>query len=459
MTLNDDTKIVKIKRSELTFKTLKKTIYKRFHKRTKFFYVDSDGDKILIANDSDLNEMVDQVNENKSDMIRIKLRTKHSHNDVPDAEARILETMLDAIIVSDKRGGIRFMNKAALSLFGLAAPAKRITQLMPVHVANNHQGFIEHYLKTGKSAAVGKTREVIALHSNGREFPISLSITETKTKRRHSFTSTIRPSHGAAAAVAAAAAAASGATQVQSNTHQYDVYESLLDAIMVINGAGTVLYSNRKMQDLLGFSQAELVGQSVNKIMLPFDAKAHDGYMRNYLSTGIAKIIGTGRKVVAQCKNGEVKPVHLTVTEQRSGPTPKDITFTSLVRLVQEEEKQEETLLQVERNIVDNLAVPALVIDDHCVIQAINSHACQLFGYTFIEIIGKNVKMLCNSADAAKHDSYVQRYVSTRESHVIGKGRRVSAARKNGQLFDILLTISERTDDEIILFTAIVLPV
>jgi two-component system sensor kinase FixL len=47
------------------------------------------------------------------------------------------------------------------------------------------------------------------------------------------------------------------------------------------------------------------------------DREKHDGYLAKYVETGKAKIIGVGRKVVAQAKDGSLKSVFLSVTEKR----------------------------------------------------------------------------------------------------------------------------------------------
>jgi PAS domain S-box-containing protein len=373
-------------------------------------------------------------------VIRLKLTPrKSSANEVARAEAEILDALMDACIVMDVSGAIKFMNRAALKMFGYASMVQRIEQLMPDSVGKQHQSYIDRYVETRKARIIGIGREVVGVHSNGSQFPAHLSVTETFTSRRHTFTGVIRPLDSVAAAVG----------------NRWEAYESLLDAVIVIDPKGSVLYANNKVEQLLQFSAAELVGQKVNKIMLPHDSRSHDSYLSNFMRTGVTKIIGSGRKVLAQAKNGEVRALNLTVTQQKLGNA--ETTFTGLIRPI-EEDREQATLLQVEREVIENLVVPACIIDDRGIIQSFNAAASTIFGYSYVEVIGKNVKMLCNPEDRAKHDSYLSNYKRTGQSKIIGKGREVIATRKNGSNFRMQLSLNERSDGEITIYTGVMLP-
>jgi len=50
----------------------------------------------------------------------------------------------------------------------------------------------------------------------------------------------------------------------------------------------------------------------------PF-AEEHDQYIRNYLKTGVKKIIGKEREVVGKTKDGAYLPLVLSITEKREG--------------------------------------------------------------------------------------------------------------------------------------------
>lgn len=65
---------------------------------------------------------------------------------------------------------------------------------------------------------------------------------------------------------------------------------------------------------------------------------------------------------MAQKKNGEIIPVHLSLAEQQISPTRR--YFTGIMRNVEEELEMKKSVLQQEREILDTLLVPSLMIDE-----------------------------------------------------------------------------------------------
>jgi two-component system sensor kinase FixL len=89
-----------------------------------------------------------------------------------------------------------------------------------------------------------------------------------------------------------------------------------------------------------------------------------------------------------------------------------------------------------------DVAVDAVVIIDHRgIIEAFNRAAEGLFGYTAAEAIGANVSLLMPEPDRSRHDGYIQRYLASGSSHVIGIGREVDARRKDGSTFPVALAV------------------
>ena len=97
---------------------------------------------------------------------------------------------------------------------------------------------------------------------------------------------------------------------------------------------------NDAAASLFGFSKAEMTGQNVSMLMPNPRKSEHDAYIQNYLRTGEAKIIGIGREVYGQKKDGTVFPLRLSISE---GAHVSGRAFTGILHdLTQEKAYQEE---------------------------------------------------------------------------------------------------------------------
>ncbi len=107
------------------------------------------------------------------------------------------------------------------------------------------------------------------------------------------------------------------------------ILENAVDAIITIDARGTIQDVNPATTRLFGYLAEEMVGQNVSLLMPTPYREEHDGYLQNYHDTGQRKIIGVGREVMGQRKDGSTFPIHLAVSEFRAGHRQ---LFTGIVR-------------------------------------------------------------------------------------------------------------------------------
>lgn len=95
------------------------------------------------------------------------------------------------------------------------------------------------------------------------------------------------------------------------------IVETVPDAMVIIDASGIVQSVSTAAERQFGFAAQELRGQNVSVLMPSPYREEHDGYLSRYLSTGERRIIGVGRVVVGQRKDGTTFPMELSVGEIR----------------------------------------------------------------------------------------------------------------------------------------------
>ena len=108
------------------------------------------------------------------------------------------------------------------------------------------------------------------------------------------------------------------------------------------------------------------------------------------------------------------------------------------------------------RRILETAIDPIISIDEKGIILLCNPAAENEFGYSTVEMMGKNIKMLMPSPYKEEHDTYLSNYMKTGIAQIIGMIRELQGERKDGSVFPMELSVSEVLDDEQRSFTGVV---
>lgn len=134
------------------------------------------------------------------------------------------------------------------------------------------------------------------------------------------------------------------------------IIETSPDGLITIDEQCRIQIVNPAAERLFQYSAEELIGQNVSILMPSPDRERHDDYVARYLRTGEKRIIGIGRIVVGQRKDGSRFPMELAVGEARIG---EHRLFTGFVRDLTERQEAERRLheLQAELLQVSRLSI------------------------------------------------------------------------------------------------------
>jgi len=91
------------------------------------------------------------------------------------------------------------------------------------------------------------------------------------------------------------------------------IIDAAVDGIIVIDSAGRIEAFNAAAERMFGYREAELLGKNVSLLMPEPYRSQHDGYIDHHLRTGEKRIIGIGRAVNGQQRDGQRFPLHLSV--------------------------------------------------------------------------------------------------------------------------------------------------
>lgn len=144
---------------------------------------------------------------------------------------------------------------------------------------------------------------------------------------------------------------------VQSELHYRSILATVPDAMVVIDERGKILSFSAAAERLFGWRESELLGENVGLLMTDDERARHQNYLRRYLDTSEARIIGLGRVVTGQKRDGTRFPMELAVGEAHS---EGHRVFTGFMRDLTERQRAELRLKELQSELIHVSRVSAM---------------------------------------------------------------------------------------------------
>ncbi|MEJ1353709.1 MAG: EAL domain-containing protein [Candidatus Sedimenticola sp. (ex Thyasira tokunagai)] len=122
------------------------------------------------------------------------------------------------------------------------------------------------------------------------------------------------------------------------------VLETAVDAIITSDESGRIEIFNSAAEKIFGYSRDEIIGRSVGMLMTENDRHNHQAYISRYLSTHTPHLVGEGREVIAQRRNGDTFYAEIALSETTLGGRT---TFTAIIRDISDQKQSQERITQL----------------------------------------------------------------------------------------------------------------
>ncbi len=126
------------------------------------------------------------------------------------------------------------------------------------------------------------------------------------------------------------------------------IINTATDGIIIINHEGMIESVNPSAATLFDYGTKEMIGQNISLLTPSPHKEKHDNYLQNYLSTGIKKIIGIGREVNGQRKDGSLFPLRLSISEVKLA---NRVIFTGILHDLSKEKAQAEKIKKLNQEL------------------------------------------------------------------------------------------------------------
>lgn len=370
---------------------------------------------ILSAHKIDEQINQDHGNQNQKRIMKIEeVSEGHNHtkstfkkkSDMTEGNTDIYHGLLleaeDAILTINQDQNILFWNKAAEELLGYSAEEVMGGNINAFSFGELIQLKLNQDTINGVDEMDRNDNELVLERKDGSKLLILISMSKLKQIDDTYFMLTLKDITTESSKVA---------------EKSLEILDQAIDAIVTVDGeTKAITFFNKAAEKMWGYSREEVLGNNINTILPAELTEHHDGYIDEHLRTGVNNIIGIGRDLEMEHRDGTRLWINLAITKVKvNGKT----SFTAFIKDISE---QRDTVLNLQglKSTVDT-SFARVEFDPQGNILNANQNFASTYGYeSSEELIGKHHSILVDKA-YSESPEYVQFWEDLR-SGIVQKG-------------------------------------
>ncbi|ABZ76083.1 multi-sensor hybrid histidine kinase [Shewanella halifaxensis HAW-EB4] len=220
------------------------------------------------------------------------------------------------------------------------------------------------------------------------------------------------------------------------------ILQTAVDGFVVVDTKGLIEEVNPAVSRLFGYKASELIGQNVSLLMPTNERNVHDEYIQHYLESAEDKMVGKGRELLAQKKDGTLFSIELSISKMC---IDDEVLFLGLVKDLSDVKRAQVAAQRTESILLATLegSRDALItIDITGEVQEVNDAACLLFKYHSEQMIGQRLESVLFAGEEKLHfHNILEEYRVTGKGVAIKHSTQMQASRSDGKAVAVEVTL------------------